>query len=154
VRAALFDPAAPRRLRGPAACSLVPGRARGPLTGGNLSLLAASIGTAECRPASGAIALLEDVGEELYRIDRLVTQLLRAGWFDGVAGIALGSWQGCGDEHEVRALLTDRLGPLGVPTVWQLGFGHHRGSLALPLGAEAELDADTATLTVCGATTG
>ena len=90
--------------------------------------------------------MLEDVEEDNYRLDRFLTQLLRAGWFDDVAGIALGSWVGCPDN--VRDLMLDRLGPLGVPIVWELGFGHCSPSLSIPLGVPATLDADAATLTL------
>jgi muramoyltetrapeptide carboxypeptidase len=97
-------------------------------------------------PPDGAIVLLEDVTEAPYRIDRLLTQLLRAGWFDRVAGIALGSWKECGPPEEMRDIVLDRLGGLGVPLVEELGFGHCRGQLTLPLAALVELDADAATL--------
>jgi len=146
LRRALFDP--PTELRGgPGARALVGGRATGVTVGGTLSLLAAALGAPGLPPPpDGAIALLEDVTESPYRIDRLLTQLLRAGWFDRVAGIALGSWQECGPPDEVRDVVLDRLGPLGVPLVEELGFGHCRGQLTVPLGAEVELDADAAVL--------
>lgn len=150
LRATLFEPDSVRELGGAGASTLVPGRARGSLVGGNLSLLAAGVGTPESRPADGAIALLEDVDEDVYRIDRMLTHLLRAGWFDGVRGLALGSWTSCGPAGEVRSLMLDRLGPLGVPMVWDLGFGHHAGALTVPLGVPAELDADAARLVVGG----
>jgi muramoyltetrapeptide carboxypeptidase len=142
----LFDP--PTELKGgPRARALVGGRATGVSTGGTLSLLAAALGARGVPPPpDGAIALLEDVTEEPYRIDRLLTQLLRAGWFDRVAGIALGSWQECGPPEEVRDVVLDRLGGLGVPVVEELGFGHCPGQLTVPLGAQVELDADAATL--------
>ncbi|OZM73100.1 LD-carboxypeptidase [Amycolatopsis antarctica] len=128
--------------------ALVGGRARGVTVGGNLSLLAAGLGAAEHhRPVSG-IALLEDVGEDIYRLDRILTQLLRSGWFDGVTGIALGSWADCGTPDDVRALMRDRLGSLGVPIAWEFGFGHIPASLSLPFGAEVELDADAGTITL------
>lgn len=148
LRAALFEPGATRTLRGPDARTLVPGKASGPTVGGNLSLLAASAGTPEQQHAAGAIALLEDVGEDVYRIDRMLTQLLRSGWFDEVEGIALGSWSDCGEAEDVEALVLDRLGPLGVPMVWQLGFGHHKGALTIPLGVRSTLDAGAACLVV------
>jgi muramoyltetrapeptide carboxypeptidase len=92
--------------------------------------------------------LLEDVTEAPYRLDRLVTQLLRAGWFTGVSGIALGSWVDCGSLAEVHDMLSDLLGSLGIPTVWELGFGHCPGGLTLPLGVRASLNADEGTLTL------
>jgi muramoyltetrapeptide carboxypeptidase len=146
LRRALFDP--PTELRGgPRARALVGGRATGVTVGGTLSLLAATLGAPGLpTPPDGAIALLEDVTESPYRIDRLLTQLLRAGWFDRVAGIALGSWKDCGPPEQVRDVVLDRLGGLGVPLVEELGFGHCRGQLPVPLGAEVELDADATVL--------
>lgn len=127
--------------------ALVAGSARGTTTGGNLSLLAAGVGTPEDRGAEGRIVLLEDVGEAVYRVDRMLTQLLRAGWFDGVAGIVLGSWTDCGD---VRPVVLDRLGPLGVPILWGVSFGHHVGATTLPLGVEATVDTASLSVRVCG----
>ncbi len=127
------------------------GRARGRTVGGNLSLLAAAAGTPwAAPPAAGCIAFLEDVGEAPYRVDRLLTQLLQTGWFDGVAGVALGSWDGCGDD--VEETLAERLLPLGVPILAGLVVGHGRPQLTLPLGVEATVDAnpDRLALDVCG----
>ncbi|WP_189936607.1 S66 peptidase family protein [Streptomyces sulfonofaciens] len=124
---------------------LVPGRATGVTLGGCLSLLAAGLGTPDARPsARGGVLLLEDVGEEVYRLDRYLTQLLRAGWLDGVAAVVLGSWEECGPKDELAALLADRLGGLGVPVVADLGFGHCEDALTMPLGVSAELVADDA----------
>lgn len=128
-----------------AGSAMAPGQARGVLAGGNLSLLAASIGGPRFVPPENAIMLLEDVAEEPYRVDRMLTQLYRAGFFDGVAGIVLGSWTGCGD---VRPVLVDRLTSLKVPVLENFGFGHCAGQLSLPLGVQAELDADLGTLTI------
>lgn len=147
LRATLFEPEQATVLA-KSVEALRHGVARGPLVGGNLSLLAASLGTPEHRPAAGAIAVLEDVTESVYRLDRLLTQLLRSGWFDGVAGIALGSWDGCGALDRVRTLMLDRLGPLGVPVLWECGFGHVPRSPTLALGVPGELDADAGTLTL------
>ncbi|GAA4535457.1 S66 peptidase family protein [Amycolatopsis samaneae] len=147
LRRTLFEPEKTRILRSTGFETLVPGQATGRLCGGNLAVLAAGIGTPEHRPADG-IAVLEDVTENVYRLDRLFTQLLRSGWFDGVSGVVLGSWDDCGDPAKIRAMLVDRLGPLGVPVVGEFGFGHVPGSPTLPLGAEAELDAGLGTLTL------
>ncbi len=88
------------------------------------------------------------MGEETYRIDRYLTQLLRAGWLDGVGGLLLGSWEECDPYERLRPLLLDRLGGLGVPVVEEFGFGHCSDALTIPFGAAAELDADAGTLTL------
>ncbi|MFF0273794.1 LD-carboxypeptidase [Streptomyces sp. NPDC004330] len=149
LRATLFEPESVRTLGLDTARTLVPGRARGVTLGGCVSLLAADLGTPGARPsARGGLLLIEDVGEEPYRLDRILTQLLRSGWLDGVAGIALGSWAECGQYEEVRAVLADRLGGLGVPVVEELGFGHSATALTVPLGVPAVLDTDGNTLTL------
>ncbi|GAA3486591.1 LD-carboxypeptidase [Streptomyces cremeus] len=150
LRATLFEPESVRVLGLPTARTLVPGRAAGVTLGGCVSLLAAELGTPHARPsARGGLLAVEDTGEEAYRLDRLLTQLLRSGWLDGIAGIALGSWAGCGPyESEIRPVLLDRLGALGVPVVEELGFGHAATALTVPLGVPAVLDADAGTLTL------
>ena len=149
LRRMLFHPDGELVLRGPAAETLVGGRAQGPTAGGNLSLIVSQLGVPGSQPPAGAIALIEDVGEDPYRIDHMVTHLLHAGWFAGVAGIALGSWDGCGgDPAAVRAVMADRLGGLGVPVVWEHGFGHGPGQLTVPLGVPAVLDADAGSITL------
>jgi muramoyltetrapeptide carboxypeptidase len=148
LKATLFAPETVRTIAS-GGTALVPGRARGVTLGGCLSLLAADLGTPHARPsARGGLLCLEDVGEETYRLDRYLTQLLRAGWFDGVRGVLLGSWEKCEPYEKVRALLLDRLGGLGVPVVEEFGFGHGEGALTIPFGVAAELDADTGTLTL------
>ena len=121
------------------------GRAEGPLLGGNLSLLAATIGTPDWPDLTGAILLLEDVSEEPYRVDRMLTHLLRSGLLTGVAGIAIGQFTECG---EVAGVLAERLGPLGVPILGGLPVGHGEQHVAVPLGTRAVLDTDAGTLTV------
>lgn len=150
LRRTLFEPQSQLVLRGPGATALVGGRGVGRTTGGNLSLLVSRLGVPGApAPPDGAIALLEDVCEEPYRLDHFLTHMLHAGWFDRVAGIALGSWDQCGgDPAAVRDVMADRLGRLGVPIVWEHGFGHGPGQLTVPLGVEAELDADAGTLTL------
>ncbi|MEU3861100.1 LD-carboxypeptidase [Streptomyces sp. NPDC028722] len=148
LRATLFAPETVRVIAS-GGTALVPGRARGVTLGGCLCLLAAELGTPHARPsARGGLLCLEDVGEETYRLDRYLTQLLRAGWLEGVRGVLLGSWEGCADEARLRPLLADRLGGLGVPVAENVGFGHCAGALTIPFGATAELDADTGTLTL------
>nr|WP_156608905.1 LD-carboxypeptidase [Auraticoccus cholistanensis] len=144
LRRAVLGPAGERWWTSPAAEALVPGTAEGTLVGGNLSLLAMTIG-ARGRPVldhSGCIALLEDITEDTYRVDGYLVSLLRAGWFDGVTGVALGSWFECGPLEEIRELAVELLAPLGVPLVFELGFGHGPAAHTLPLGARGRLVAD------------
>ncbi|MEW2624448.1 LD-carboxypeptidase [Streptomyces sp. NPDC048106] len=148
LKATLFAPETVRTLT-TAGTALVPGRARGVTLGGYLGGLAADLGTPLARTgARGGLLMIEDVTELPYRIDRLLTQLLRSGWLDGVAGIGLGSWERCGPYEEVRAVLADRLGGLGVPVLEEMGFGHCADALTVPFGVPAELDADAGTLTL------
>ncbi|MEU5096920.1 LD-carboxypeptidase [Streptomyces sp. NPDC020996] len=148
LRATLFAPESVRSIAS-GGTALVPGRARGVTLGGCLSMLAADLGTPHARDgARGGLLLIEDVGEQPYRVDRMLTQLLRSGWLDGVTGVALGSWDGCGPYDELRAVLADRLGGLGVPVAEEFGFGHCAGALTVPFGVRAELDADAGTLTL------
>ncbi|WP_405749721.1 LD-carboxypeptidase [Streptomyces sp. NBC_00012] len=153
LRATLFEPESVRSLGLPTARALVPGRARGVTYGGCVSLLAADLGTPHARTSAlGGLLVIEDTTEDPYSIDRILTQLLRSGALDGVVGVACGSWAGCGPYEKVRAVLADRLGPLGVPVVEELGFGHGPTALTIPLGVPAVLDAPAdggpATLTV------
>ncbi|GAA4227106.1 LD-carboxypeptidase [Actinomadura meridiana] len=137
LRAALFG--GPVTL--PGTHVLRPGRAEGPLTGGTLSLLTALLGTPYAPPpAAGHIVFLEDVTEAPYRVDRMLVQLVQSGWFDGAAGIALGSWRDCGDPAELDAVFTARLGPLGVPMLAGVPVGHGPRQRTLELGAPAVLD--------------
>ncbi|MFB6548499.1 MULTISPECIES: LD-carboxypeptidase [unclassified Streptomyces] len=148
LRATLFAPETVRVIAS-GGTPMVPGRARGVTLGGCLCLLAAELGTPHARPsARGGLLCLEDVGEETYRLDRYLTQLLRAGWLDGVGGVLLGSWHACEPYERLRPMLADRLGGLGVPVVEDFGFGHCEGALTVPFGVTAELDADAGTLTL------
>ncbi|MGL5818379.1 MAG: S66 peptidase family protein [Phycicoccus sp.] len=115
------------------------GTARGPLVGGNVAVLAASVGTPDLVPATGAVAFVEDVGQPAYVLDRGLTQLRRSGWFHGVRGVLVGDVNMSSPPAEVEAVLRDRLLSLGVP-VWAGGaFGHGPCNLALPFGAEVVL---------------
>lgn len=126
-----------------------PGRADGRLIGGNLSLLAASAGTADMPDLFGAILLLEEVGEAPYRVDRMLTHLLRTGIMADVSAVAIGQFTDCG---EVAGVIAERLAPLGVPLLGGLPIGHGEQHVAVPLGTPATLDADAGRLVVTSAT--
>jgi muramoyltetrapeptide carboxypeptidase len=145
LRRTLFAPESVRVVVQGARC-VVPGQARGVLVGGTLSVLTMAIGSRVSRPAYGGVVVLEDIGEVPYRLDNRLTQLLRAGWFDGVRGLVLGSWTDCGADAE-RVVAT-RLAELGVPMVAGVPIGHCIPALTVPLGVEADLDADTGTVTL------
>ncbi|MEO8328855.1 MAG: LD-carboxypeptidase [Candidatus Nanopelagicales bacterium] len=121
------------------------GRAEGMLIGGNLALLISAVGTPHSVQARNAIVFLEDVQEPPYRVDRMLTQLLRSGWLDGVRGVAVGTFHDCGDVDEV---LRERLTPLGVPIVAGFLVGHGPVQQTIPLGAKVSLDADQGRISV------
>jgi muramoyltetrapeptide carboxypeptidase len=153
LRAMLFEGEAPYRFAPRGARTIVGGRARGRLVGGCLSLLVAAIGTPEQLDARGAILLIEDEAEPPYRIDRMLTQLLRSGGLRGVRGVVLGDFPGCdpkqGADYDLRDVLADRLDGLGIPVVDRFPFGHtERANLTLPLGVRATLDATRRTHTI------
>lgn len=139
---ALEAPLAPRQLRGRA---LRAGVVRGPLVGGNLTVLFTCAVTGRFKLPSGAILALEDVTEASYRIDRMLSALRLGGHLQGVAGVALGDFTDCpAGPHgvSVERVLERELAALGVPVVSGLPFGHDLPNEPLLLGAEAELDAD------------
>ncbi|MEV4896533.1 LD-carboxypeptidase, partial [Nonomuraea sp. NPDC055795] len=121
----------------------VTGPVTGPIAGGNLSVLASLCGTRWQPRFTGNIVFLEDVGEAPYRIDRMLTQLLRAGAFQGVLAFALGSWEECGDPYPV---LRERLLPLGVPVLAGLPVGHGTPQLSIWLGALGAIDTESCSL--------
>jgi muramoyltetrapeptide carboxypeptidase len=130
----------------PDAVTLAGGTAAGVTRGGNLTLLTSSLGTDTSLPARGAILLVEEVKEEEYRVDRMLTQLLRSGYLDGVAGIIGGTFTGCGDRDVIQKILAERLGDLGVPLLAWANIGHGGRQQAFPVGIAAELDAGEHTL--------
>lgn len=126
---------------------LCPGRTRGRLVGGNLSLIAALLGTEHEIDTRGAILLLEEIGEAPYRVDRMLSSLRLAGKLDGLRGVILGDFTDCapppgGPQVYVEEVLQEHFGGLDVPVVMGFPSGHGRVNVPLPLGLEVELDAD------------
>lgn len=124
---------------------LAPGRASGALVGGNLTVLTSLWGTRYQPDLRDKILLLEEVGEEAYRLDRLLTQLRLAGAFERVAGVILGAFDARARRRfpPARALgeiLLENFLPLGVPVVVGLPLGHRRGKWTVPLGGTVRLD--------------
>ena len=148
LRTTLFSPERRMVLTSPGAHALVPGRAEGVTFGGNLSLLNDGLATPHSRlSATGGILVLEDINEDVARLDRMLTHLIRTGWLAGVTGVVLGTWTNCPPDLGVVAdLMRDRLERLGVPVLWGLEFGHCAAQLTIPLGVPAVLDTEAASL--------
>jgi muramoyltetrapeptide carboxypeptidase len=126
--------------------SIASGSSEGRLVGGCLSLLASLAGTPEAVRGAGAILFWEDVGEERYRIDRLLTQLERSGTFDDLRGMVIGSVvPGRGDSPEaIREDLRARFRGAPFPVAMGLPAGHLPAPRTLPLGVSVRLDVDRA----------
>jgi muramoyltetrapeptide carboxypeptidase len=134
-----------------------PGRARGPLTGGNLSLICALMGTPFEIETRGRILFIEDVGEQPYAIDRMLTQLRLAGKLEQAAGIIFGECNECRPRAfqpsfdstlSLGEVVDQILGGLRIPVLSGLTIGHTDDQLTLPLGVAATLDADKSELTI------
>ena len=130
---------------------LQPGRARGRIVGGNLALLASLCGTRFAPDYTGAILILEDVGEATYRIDRMLRQLAMAGALSAIAGFVYGQFSEGTDPDDASSCALDdvlmeaaRIG--GVPAIAGAPIGHIDDQWTIPIGAMAELDADNQTL--------
>jgi len=166
-RKALFDPAPIGEVTNPPETNtlrpahpmrtVVPGKARGPLVGGNLSLIATTMGTPYEVDTRGRIFFIEDVEEQPYSIDRMLTQLRLAGKFEAAAGIVFGECNGCRPREfqpsfesnfSLGEVLDNILGGLKVPVLSGLTIGHTDDQLTLPEGVMATLDADAQKLIV------
>jgi len=128
-----------------------PGRARGRLLGGNLTVLSHLVGTGYLPDFDGAVLFLEDIGEATYRIDRMLTQLKLAGILDGLAGFVFGNCTDCGPGGGYGALsleevLMDHIAPLRIPSWFNAMIGHIRDQWTVPVGVEAEIDARAGTV--------
>lgn len=133
--------------------TLAGGRGTGPLLGGNLTLLQSLLGTRFLPDLRGAILFLEDINEDLYRVDRMLAHLRLAGALEGVAGVAIGQFTDCRRATADGGLGLDDVvhtyfGGLGVPVVMGLPIGHIAAQWTIPVGVRGELDADAGTLTL------
>ena len=125
---------------------LISGSATGPLIGGNLSLICYVVGTPFLPSLEGCILFIEDKGEPLYRIDRMLTHLSLAGQLKRIAGLIGGEFIECGDPSAVDDLLNTTASELKIPLITGFPIGHGLKNRALPLGIPARLDADSMTL--------
>jgi muramoyltetrapeptide carboxypeptidase len=126
------------------------GRASGRFLCGNLTVFCHLTGTPFQPDFSGSILLLEDRGEAPYRVDRMLTQMLLAGCFNRLSGLALGDFTDCGSNEDIYRIVTDRLGGLNIPILAGFDVGHNDVNMTLPMGLLAELDTGSRTLTFAG----
>jgi muramoyltetrapeptide carboxypeptidase len=129
-----------------------PGVARGRLLGGNLTVLAALMGTGWLPDFTGAILFIEDIDEAPYRIDRMLTQLALGGVLGKLSGVVFGQCSGCtaaGPSYggfTLSEVLQQHLEPLGIPAFQGALFGHVANQFSLPVGVRAEIDAGAGTI--------
>lgn len=128
---------------------LRPGKARGRLYGGCLSMLVASLGTGYEIQPEGSILFIEDIAEKPYRIDRMLMQLRLAGKLKDVRGFVFGEMLDCappkGETYTLQQVIMRVLAPYNVPIVYGLKSGHvTSGNITLPIGVQAELEAEGA----------
>ncbi|HOP47687.1 MAG TPA: LD-carboxypeptidase [Desulfobacteraceae bacterium] len=127
---------------------LYPGKAVGHLIGGNLSLISHLIGTPYLPSFEGCLLFLEEKGEPLYRIDRMLTHLKLSGQLSGLTGIMAGEFYECGEMDAINRLLMHIANDLHIPVASGLPVGHGPMNITLPLGVKAELDTNYMTLEI------
>lgn len=125
--------------------TLVSGKAMGKLVGGNLSLIASSMGTPYELDTKGKILFLEDVDESPYRIDRMLLQLKQCGKFKDASGIILGAWTNCEPKKDENSLsltevFEELIKPEGKPIIYDLACGHCMPTMSIPLGVNVKID--------------
>ncbi|MCS7052697.1 MAG: LD-carboxypeptidase [Ignavibacterium sp.] len=134
--------------------TIVKGKAKGKLIGGNLSIMVSLIGTDYDVSYDDAIVFIEEVSEEPYRIDRMLTQLIQAKKFDNAAGIMMGIFRKCEPKTEepsfsksftLMEVIQDRLSNLKIPVIYGMSFGHIKNKFTIPFGANAILDTEEQT---------
>ena len=137
--------------------SIVNGKGKGRLVGGNLSIMVSLIGTEFDIDYSNKIIFIEEVGEEPYRVDRMLTQLIQAGKFENAAGVMMGIFRKCevkessdltAKSFNLMEVLKDRFENLKIPVVYGMSFGHVKDKFTIPFGVLAELDVDKQTFTL------
>jgi muramoyltetrapeptide carboxypeptidase len=132
--------------------TITPGKARGALLGGNLTVLTTILGSPYLPDWDGAILFCEDVGEDYYRIDRMMTQLKLAGVLSKIKGFVFGGCSECGPGDGNFGALTleeifqDHIKPLGIPAWQGAMIGHAQPQWTLPVGAQVEIDASAGTI--------
>ena len=129
----------------------ITGKAQGHLVGGNLTVLSAMVGTPHEPFWTGSILFLEEIGEEPYRVDRMLWQMKQAGVFKKINGLVLGSFKNCQPEEphksfSLEEVFDQHFGQANFPVYQGAAFGHIGPKFTLPIGVNAEMDADQFTI--------
>lgn len=122
------------------------GSAKGELTGGNLTVLCASVGTPYEIDTKGKILFIEEIGEHIGNLDRHVYQLKNAGLLDQVKGIILGQFTRCNVDEEgfdMTRVVLDAIGDMDIPVMYNVQSGHGFPMITLPMGAVCKMDTET-----------
>ncbi|MBW4614503.1 MAG: LD-carboxypeptidase [Desmonostoc vinosum HA7617-LM4] len=129
---------------------VAPGKARGRLVGGNLSVLSAMVGSPYLPSWNKSILFIEEIGEDVYRVDRMLTQLKTAGILNQLVGFIFGQCTDCqlGDEpsFSLMQVLQDHILPLNIPAWYGSMIGHVKDKFTLPIGLQVEIDANLGTI--------
>ncbi|MDA3843202.1 MAG: LD-carboxypeptidase [Candidatus Kapabacteria bacterium] len=136
--------------------TIVGGTAEGRLVGGNLTLIASTIGTDFQVDCDDKILFFEEVSEEPYKFDKMLTQMYLAGMFEHCRGVAIGYIKNLNRAHNffpghsftVKQVLERRFKSLNIPTIVGFSFGHLKNNITIPIGVNAKLDADKKILTL------
>lgn len=132
--------------------TLYGGSTEGPLTGGNLSILVTSLGTPYELNPEGAILFVEDIGEEPYKVDRMLTHLARAGFLEKISGFIFGQCTNCEPDNDrgftMKEVIQQHIMPLEIPAVLGMDIGHDANNITIPVGVKASLNADLGVLSL------
>jgi muramoyltetrapeptide carboxypeptidase len=138
--------------------TITPGKARGKLVGGNLSVITAMLGSDYLPDWKQTILFVEEIGEEIYRVDRMITQLKLAGVLGQISGFVFGQCTNCdrltqenskkdgSDSLTLAQVLKDQIQPLGIPAWSGAMIGHIKNKFIIPVGADVEIDANQGTI--------
>ena len=129
---------------------ITPGKAKGKFIGGNLSVINSMLGSPYLPEWKGSILFIEDIGEDIYRVDRMLVQLKNAGILNQLSGFVFGQCTRCsmGDEPSLTLMqvLQEHLRPLNIPAWYGSMIGHIRDKFTLPIGIQVEIDANAGTI--------
>ncbi|MCX8009530.1 MAG: LD-carboxypeptidase, partial [Ignavibacteria bacterium] len=135
-------------------CTLVKGKAKGRIIGGNLSMIASILGTPYLPKFDRTILITEDIDEKPYRIDRFFAQMKYLKIFDKISGLVLGNFTDCEETDQSKKSLTlnevvyDYFSKMKKPVIYNFIYGHVKVKSTIPIGINAKLDANKGELEV------